>query len=200
MARKKAVVTPTGIVSGFVAIETPSTKFDPDGTYSVQVDFVGNDAKHMKKAIDKLMADSLEAGIRREVTRAANPPYSIKNKILTVKFKQKAVIKARDGRTFNKDVKIFDAKGKPVNTDLGIGADSFIKVAYTDYLWAVSALGCGVSLQPEFIQVIKLVKYEGGSDANPFEIEEGYEDEDAPFNNEEAEATPDDGDDADDDF
>jgi hypothetical protein len=202
MARAKAIVTPTGTVSGFVALETPSTKFDPDGTYSCQVDFVGADAKAMKTTIDKLMTASLENGAQRGVTRAANAPYTIADKVLTVKFKQKAVIKAKDGRVFNKEVKLFDSKGKPVTSELGIGCGSEIKVAYTNYAWAVAALGCGVSLQPEFVQVIKLVKYQGSGDSNPFGVEDGFEDEGAPFGNEEAtkEAPVADVEDDDDDF
>jgi len=144
MARSQVVVTPTGTLSGFVALETPSTKFDDDGVYSCQVDFTGDDAQMMKRALDKLVADSVSDGLKRGVKKAANPPYTVANKVLTVKFKQKAKIKARDGRTFDMTVKIFDAKGKEVAEDLGIGTGTEVRVAYTSYAWAVAALGCGV--------------------------------------------------------
>ena len=173
MARSQVVVTPTGTLSGFVALETPSTKFDDDGVYSCQVDFTGDDAQMMKRALDKLVADSVSDGLKRGVKKAANPPYTIANKVLTVKFKQKAKIKARDGRTFDMTVKIFDAKGKEVTEDLGIGTGTEVRVAYTSYAWAVAALGCGVTLQPGSVQIIKLVKYEG-SGSNPFDAVDGF--------------------------
>jgi len=183
MARSQLIVTPTGTLSGFVAIEQPSTKFDDDGVYSCQVDFTGSDATGMKVAIDKLMKESLDAGEPRGVKRAANPPYTVADKVLTVKFKQKAKVKTRDGRVYEMAIKLYDATGREIEEELGLGTGSKVKVAYTSYGWAVAALGCGVTLQPGSIQVIELVKYEGAS-SNPFEAVEGFtaaEKETTPF-------------------
>jgi len=173
MARSQLIVTPTGTISGFVALETPSTKFDDAGIYSCQVDFTGEDAKIIKTDIDNMIAEAIAEGLKSGVKKAATPPYTVDNKVLTVKFKQKAQIKARDGRTFDMTVKIYDAKGKEVAEDLCIGVGTEVRIAYTSYSWAVASLGCGVTLQPGSVQIIKLVKYEG-SGLNPFEELEGF--------------------------
>ena len=171
---KALTVTATGTLSGFTALETPSTKFDTDGVYSCQAEFTGADAKKLKGIIDKIMAESLAAGGKRGVKRAANPPYTVENKVLTVKFKQKAIIRSKDGRTFDMSIKLYDAKGTLLTEDVGISAGSEVKIAFSSYTWAVAALGCGATLQPNSIQIIKLVKYQAAS-ANPFGAEEGYE-------------------------
>ena len=167
-------VTPTGSLTGFVAIEKPSTKFDDNGIYSCQVAFTGKDAKEMKGIIDGLMADSVAAGAKKGVKKVANAPYTIENKTLTVKFKQKAVIKSRAGKTFEMKVKVYDAAGKEVDEDTGMSADSKVKVAFSSYAWAVAALGCGVTLQPSCVQIIELVKYQAAG-SNPFDAVDGYE-------------------------
>ena len=168
-------VTPTGLLTGFVAIEKPSTKFDDNGIYSCQVAFTGKDAKEMKGIIDGLMADSVAAGAKRGVKKVANAPYTIENKTLTVKFKQKAKITSKAGKSFDMNVDVYDTSGVKVTEDTGMAADSEVKVAFSSYAWAVAALGCGVTLQPSCVQIIKLVKYQAAN-SNPFGNEgEGFE-------------------------
>lgn len=165
-------VTPNGKLTGFVAIEKPSTKFDDNGVYSCQVAFTGDAAKKMKKVIDELMAES--ASKNKKVKKAAQPPYTIEDKMLVVKFKQKARIVTRGGDVWEKEVKIFDAKNKKVEEPLFMGEGSTVRVAYKPYLWQVAALGCGCTLQLEMVQVIDLVKREAGGTDNPFDAVEGF--------------------------
>jgi len=167
-------VTPNGTLTGFVAIEKPSTKFDDNGVFSCQVAFTGEDAKKMKKEIDNAMAESLKNA--KGVKRAANPPYTIEGKTLVVKFKQKARIVTRKGDVWEKDVKLFDAANKPITEYIAVGEGSVVKVAYDSYAWGVAALGAGITLQLQMVQVIDLVKRssgDGGVD-NPFEATEGF--------------------------
>lgn len=171
--KKALTVTPTGLLTGFVAIEKPSTKFDDNGVYSCQVAFTGKDAKGMKGIIDGLMAESVAAGAKRGVTKVANAPYTIEGKTLIVKFKQKAKITSRAGKSFDLNVKVYDGSGKELNEDTSMAADSEVKIAFSSYAWAVAALGCGVTLQPNSLQIIKLVKY-SASGSNPFGDEGGY--------------------------
>ena len=165
-------VTPKGNLTGFVAIEKPSTKFDDNGVYSCQVIFTGKDAKKMKTEIDELMAESLKNA--KGVNKAANPPYTVEGKTLVVKFKQKARIVTRAGDVYEKEIKLFDAKNNKIEDYLGIAADSVVKVAYKPYTWGVAALGAGVTLQLDMVQVIDLVKRKGGGMDNPFGEEEGF--------------------------
>lgn len=189
-------VTPNGKLTGFVAIEKPSTKFNEDGVYSCQVEFTGDDAKKMKKAIDKLMAKS--ASNNKKINKAAQPPYTIDGKTLIVKFKQKARIKTNSGKVWEKEVKVFDSQNNKVEEPLFMGEGSTVRVAYEPYLWQVNALGCGCTLQLEMVQVIDLVKREATEPENPFDAVEGFTaaNKDAnPFESDESEAAEDEEDD-----
>ena len=163
-------VTPIGKLTGFVAIERPSTKFDEAGVYSCQVAFAGDSAKKIKSDIDELMAQSLANG--KTVTKPFEPPYTIEGKELIVKFKQKAKIVSKTGESFTSKVRIFDSKNQEMS-DVGMGAGSTVIIAYKPYLWAVKALGCGVTLQLRMVQVLDLVKIEGFG-ASPFDSTEGF--------------------------
>lgn len=183
-------VTEIGEVTGFVAIEKPSTKFNEDGTYSCKLVFSGKSAKIMKDKIDGYMA-AAKAETRAKGNAAA--PYKIVGKTLVVNFKNKAVIKKRTGETINVMIRLFDAKNKEVSEPMGIGVGSKVKIAYTVYSWSnPSQGGAGITLQPAMVQVIDLVKasFGGGSEGSPFGEEEGYAAEKSgnPFDEPEAEA------------
>lgn len=161
-------LTPKGTLTGFIAIETPSQKF---GTYSCKMAFEGAEAKAMKAAIDKHMADSAaKAGGGN-----AKPPYVVANKQLIVNFKQKAEVKSKTGKVYEFTVKLFDCKGKEVEEVLGIGEGTECRISYSPYMWNVQSQGgAGVTMQLEMVQIIKLVKYEGGgSGGNPFDAVDG---------------------------
>lgn len=164
------MLTPIGQLTGFVAIETPSVKFGP-ATYSCKMAFTGTEAKKMKEAIDMIMLDSkAKSGSKG----SANPPYKVEDKQLIVSFKQKAEIKSRAGKVYEMTVKVYDAKGQPVNEVLGMGSGTECRISYSPYMWTVPSLGgAGATLQLEMIQILKLVKYEGGGGGNPFGEVEG---------------------------
>jgi hypothetical protein len=163
--------TPKGKLVGFVAIQTPSTKFDSDGVYSCDVAFEGDAAKQMKKTIDSLMKESLA---ETKGKRSANPPYRIEGKKLVVKFKQKARIKTRRGDVWEKEVAVYDSKAKRVEEDLQIGEGTEVIINYGTYFWNVSSQGAGVTLQLEAVQIIDLVKRTAGSASNPFIEVDGF--------------------------
>lgn len=164
--------TPNGKLTGFVAIEKPSTKFDENGVYSCQVAFTGSDAKAMKEMIDGFMAESMNKSAK--VKKPGMPPYTIEGKTLVVKFKQKARIVTKAGDVYEKEIKVYDAANKLVEEPLFMGEGSTVRVAFKPYLWAVAALGCGCTLQLEMVQVIDLVKRTSGGSDNPFESTEGF--------------------------
>lgn len=163
-------VTPTGSLTGFVAIEKPSTKFNEDGVYSCQVAFTGPAAQEMKSRIDDYMKASL---LSSKGKKAANAPYTIEDKTLIVKFKNKAMIRTRTGETINLTVRLYDAKNKEINEQINLGEGSLVKVAYQPYLWNVSSLGAGCSLQLSMVQVIKL-EARTAAGGSPFGEESGF--------------------------
>ena len=66
---KELTVTPVGILTGFVALEKPSVKFDNNGIYCCQVAFTGADAKDMKRKINQLMDHSFTTGSKSGIKR-----------------------------------------------------------------------------------------------------------------------------------
>ena len=164
MEKQISFITPVGTLTGFIAMETPSVKFDPAGVYSTGIIFEGKDADFMQERIDRLMELSLK---RANATKQANAPYKLEDGILTVSCKQKATITARSGETFEKKPKLYDADNKPVDEVLGIGAGTLARLKLTAYMWNVASAGAGVTLQPQFMQIAKLVKYQSES-SDPF--------------------------------
>ncbi len=164
-----ALLTPIGTVTGYSgAIEKPSQKY---GSYDFKLAFTNGNANQMKKDIDQYMLESLAQGNSND---NATPPYKRVGDELVVTFRRKAEITTKDGRHFEFDVRLFDSKGKPVEELLGIGEGTELIVSYTPYIWDVSSQGgCGITMQPDMIQVVNLVKYEGGVGGNPFGETEG---------------------------
>lgn len=169
-------ITPKVKLSGYVFIEHPSTKYKPEGEYSCKADYTGTAAKKMKKTLDDFMKESLAKASNAK--KEANPPYIISGTgdkmVLTVTFKQKAVIITKTGEKFEKEVKLFDAKANPIEEQIMLGAGSTVIISYSVYMWNVSATGAGITLQPEMIQVIDLVKREQNFTENPFSERDGY--------------------------
>ena len=167
MAKAKQIkfTTPVGELCGFVALEVPSTKFDPAGVYSTKIKFDNpKDIEFMQSRIDKCMAMSMkQAGTQK----AAKAPYIMENDELVVNLKVKAVITGRDGTTYDKAPKIYDSNNKPVAETLGMSSGTTARVVLGVYMWNVTSQGAGVTLQPQFVQVANLVKFTA-EPADPF--------------------------------
>lgn len=164
-------VTPQGKLTGFVAIEKPSDKFGA-ATYSCKAEFEGESARIMKETVDNLMKQSEKKAGKSGI---AKPPYITTNKKVIVNFKQKAEIKSRTGKVYEKTVTIYDSKAKVVDEFLNMGEGSTVRISFDPYMWAVASQGgAGVTLQLSSVQVLDLVTFgNGDSNANPFEETEG---------------------------
>jgi len=89
------------------------------------------------------------------------------------KFKQKAKINTKDGRTINMKVALFDANRTP--TDVLIGGGSEIKVAATMWPYVLpTTKSVGVSLRPSAVQILSLVSVGGSKTAELFDYEDGF--------------------------
>ena len=164
------MITPEGTIKGFAAIQKPSEKYN---TYSCKMAFTGADAKTMKDLIDGYMKESM---VKSGAKTTAKPPYNIIDKQLIVSFKNKAEVTSRTGKKFDIQVKVFDAKGQPIEELLGIGEGTVGRISFNPYMWSVPAIGgAGVTMQLEMFQVINLVKYSNNNSvsSNPFDAVEG---------------------------
>jgi hypothetical protein len=151
------VVSPKGLAS-YPFINKPSTKFNPEGEYSIKLIVGKDEARSFANQIKSVIADyetEQKALLKKDKLKHADLPYQVDGDNVVFKFKSSAVIKARSGETWEQKVAIFDAKGNPC-TDL-VGSNSVVKVACEIAPYYVPAIGLGASLRLKAVQVIELV-------------------------------------------
>ena len=94
------------------------------------------------------------------------------------KFKQKAVINTKDGRTIDMKVALVDASRTP--TTVNVGGGSEIKIAATVFPYAMNTTkSVGLSLRPSAVQILSLVSGQSNV-VSMFDDEDGFKTEDAP--------------------
>ncbi len=183
----KRITTPVGTAS-YPYLTRPDTKFNPDGEYRVGLILPASEAKSLIKTIDEAMTDSLkeakaENPKKSKKMKQANPPYAEltddegnETGEVQINFKQKALIKPKNGQPFEKRPALFDSKGVPLPSNITIGSGSKLKVSFEIHPYYTDLVGAGVSLRLMGVQVLELVEYTGQSaDSFGFEKEDGFE-------------------------
>jgi hypothetical protein len=94
--------------------------------------------------------------------------------MVQLKLKVKATGKSKDGETYTRQPKLFDASGRIVNENIGGG--SKLKIAVVPYMWYTASLGAGITLQPKAVQILDLVTWSSGGSAESY----GFEVSEAP--------------------
>lgn len=168
------IVTPAGRAV-WPKLNEPDTKFKENGEYSVTLCLAWADAEPLVEIIDRLIGENLEAA------KAENPraklghflPYSPEldeeseeeTGNILFKFKMPATVKSRrTGNMVTLRPRLFDASNKPC--DVEVGGGSIIKVSAQVRGYYAAAIGAGVKLSMECVQVLELKQWAG--DASPF--------------------------------
>ena len=177
-------VTPKGIAV-WPKLNTPDTKFNVDGEYSVKLRLPAADSQDLIKQLEGLR-DAFQKDQSKTDAKIARydlaPVYEAEeddNGDLTgfnlFKFKQNAKIKLRNGGTRDMSVPIYDSNKAPTKTEVTGG--STIRVAGVPFCYAMpSSKKVGVSLRPTGVQIIQLATGFGG-DADAlamFDKEDGF--------------------------
>jgi hypothetical protein len=184
----KNIVTPRGKAI-WPKVNEPSTKFDPMGVYTCDIEVSEEDAKafieELTPIIDAAYAQELKAQGKNKIKRNDSFPVRQDDEgAWIIKTKQVAKKETRSGKTLEFDVKLFDAKGKPC--DVEVGGGSMVKCSVTPRCWYNPSLGFGCTLTLRAVQVIELVEYEpsygfseedGSFQAAEEDLGEGFEDE-----------------------
>jgi len=179
-------VTPAGTAQ-YPYLTKPDTKFNPDGEYKLKLEIPADQAQDIVTFLDE-QHELAQAKAKKENAgkkiKEGNAPYEVSEDSgkVVVNFKLKAKVTPKNGDPFEQRPALFDAKGKPLSTDVSIGGGSTVKVAYEVMPYYTAIAGAGVSLRVKAVQVINLVEYSGGAGAGAFGFgeEEGYEAEDTP--------------------
>ena len=179
----------TGIceVVGFVNVATPSTKFDKDGAYQLNVLISETEGKALVKKIEEILEEQYKTYRKnnKKMDITACVPYikiekDDKGHIIketpdsegryVLKTKNKAYIK--DGKITQK-IPVFDSKLHPVDV-ISFGAGSKLKVGITLEGYS-SNLGTGVSIKLRAVQILEVCNFGGYKAEDFFGEEEGYE-------------------------
>lgn len=184
------IVTPRGIAV-YPWLNRPDTKFSPDGDFKVTLKVGAEEAAPLMEKLDEALAkyQAQQAKADPKVGRySISPPYeeeiddqgNLTGNYL-FKFKQKAVINTKDGRTIDMKVALVDASRTP--TTVNVGGGSEIKIAATVFPYAMSTTkSVGLSLRPSAVQILSLVSGQSNV-VSMFDDEDGFKTEEAPAAN-----------------
>lgn len=182
-------VTGKGELVGFVAICTPSTKFDKEGTYSANILLPKEEGEKLAAKIKEVRTQQFKTygkGTKvAELTQCV--PYTtvneetgeeIPDELGRYVLKTKAGAYIKDGKVDNK-IAIVNAKKKPVkNVNVGAGTIARLLVILSGYSVAGKT---GVSVKLKGVQIIDLVEFNGADVASAFDEEEGFDGEGEDF-------------------
>lgn len=169
------IVTPKG-VAVYPWLVTPDTKFNTLGEYKVNLSLDKDSATPLMKKIDEGMEKAKALIPEGKKIKESEPPYTIEETGTVVfKFKMKANIQTKDGRTIPMSPKLFDASGQLMTDVQSVYGGSEIKVSADMIPYYVATIGAGISLRLKAVQVINLITG-GGDNAESygFEKTEGY--------------------------
>jgi len=184
------VTTPAGTAI-WPKLNEPDRKFQPEGVYEVTLRLPEGEAevliekfmevysesyrticsKEGKKALKKaaLPWKQAEDWDKETETKVEKPGFT------DFKFKMKAKVTPRNGKSWEQRPALFDAKLNPLPVDADpIGGGSIIKVSTEVYAWYSASLGFGLTLRPKAVQVIDLKTYTADAGSHGFESEDGF--------------------------
>ena len=186
------ITTPAGIAK-YPWLQKADTRFNAKGTYKVDLIVPKSACEELCKQLDVMAAEAFEeakadpkkvaaAKAKRKVIEL-NAPYlpeldEAGNETGNIVFKFKTNATAEiSGELKEFKPAIFDAKGKPVTTNIFIYGGSKLRVNFSPIkYYTASTFGAGVSCRLNAVQVITLVS--GGRNAGSFGFgaeDEGFE-------------------------
>ena len=176
------IVTPSGKAI-FPYLTEPNTKFNPIGEYKVNLSLEKDDATPIISKIEEALEKARALAPQGKKPREAQLPYeeeTDENGNLTgrcvFKFKNKAQLTTKDGRTVTMKPKLFDAKGNYLQEVESVWGGSILRVSADLIPYFVSAVGVGVSLRLKAVQIIDLIKADASNATSyGFESTSGYE-------------------------
>ena len=174
--RNVKLTTPSG-TAAWPHVNTPDTKFDKDGVYSINLRLPKDDAKDTITTIQSVLKDSVKSAEKenkgKKVKVAPLPIKDVEDEQgnptgdVEIKFKLRAVGK-NGGEQWEQRPALFDASGKPMSETVGSG--STVKVGCEVVPYYTAMAGAGVTLRLKAVQVLELVEYSGGGDFDSWEF------------------------------
>ena len=196
MADKITFTTPRGTAI-YPRLKTPDTKFDENGQYKSDLKMPMDVAAPLIEKLKKIYRDHTGKAHPKSPERDnRNAFFYIEtddegeetgNVVFKLRVKNKITKK---GDLWDRRPAQFDARGRPLANPKNIGGGSELKVSFEVYCWQTPTGGKGMSLQPEAVQIINLLEFNGQRDASAYgfgEEDDGYaadDDDDHGFSDE----------------
>ena len=171
MDRKVKTTSPKGTAQ-YPWLNTPDTKFDPEGVYKTNLVISSEDAQEFKEQIDDLVEQAYKEAVKQDPKKknklTKRYPYEMdvddngdETGDIIFKFKSKAQYTSKSGEVRTNKPKLVDSGCNLTNE--AIFGGSILKVATTlnPYCYGTNA---GVSLQIRAVQILELSQGSSGGD------------------------------------
>ncbi len=168
----KTITTPAG-TARYCYLTNPSMgEYDGEyGLYRTELILSEEDWNALKTAIKPDYENAYQEECKKagKDLKKADTPFKIDEEgNHYVKVKMKGGGKRRDGSEYKLSVARFDAQGQPIKDDTVIGGGSRIKLGLRPRFWNVAAIGFGVTLEPQGVQVLELAAVGTSEKASSF--------------------------------
>ena len=178
--KEEAITTSVGTAQ-YPWVNTPSTKFVPEGEYSCNIILTKQEGESIIKKIQPILDNKQkeQAEESGKKVKTYELPVQLEGDTYVLKAKLKPVNGTRkDGTEFTRSLGLFDSKGNPWDRAVVIRGGSKIRLNVRPKSWHSPLLGAGVSLELLAVQVIELADGELSSQAAESfgftEVEGGY--------------------------
>jgi hypothetical protein len=176
MSKRQTFITPKGVAK-YPWLTVPSTQFNPDGDYKVDLVLDPSDpaVEAFLSSLDEDVKTYFSELAKKDKKKAnlaktAKVPYTSESDPATGDDTGMVVVKFKTGYKPG----LFDSKRQPITGDVKVGSGSIIKVAFQKNYY--EGFGGGMNLYLQQVQIINLVEYNAkGEPAAGFEEEEGFE-------------------------
>lgn len=177
----KTITTPAG-TARYCYLTNPSMgEYDGEyGLYRTELILSEEDWNTLKNTLKPDYENAYQEECKKagKDLKKADTPFKIDEEgNHYVKVKMKGGGKRRDGSEYKLSVARFDAQGNPIKDDTVIGGGSRIKLGLSPRFWHVPAIGFGVTLEPQGVQVLELAAVGTSEKASSFGFtaeESGY--------------------------
>ena len=178
--KEQAITTSVGTAQ-YPWVNTPSTKFVPEGEYSCNIILTKQEGESIIKKIQPILEKKQleQAEETGKKVKTYDLPVQLEGDTYILKAKMKPVNgKRKDGSDYTRSLGLFDSKGNPWDKEVIVRGGSKVRLNVRPKSWFSPLLGVGISLELLGVQVIELADGELSSQAAESfgftEVEGGY--------------------------
>ena len=163
--------TPVG-VAVYPRLNEPDYKFDPSGIFSVTLRVPAEEGQALKNTLDaKLDAWHTDQMKTRRKPNLKRAPLTVKPAVdedgnetsdWDFKFSMKHNVTTQTGKSWVQRPKLYDGQGRGYVGPV-IGGGSKLVVNFVPAPYFTAAMGCGLKLRLNAVQVVELVEYKKAS-------------------------------------